>query len=145
MIGDWVAESRWFIGSYVVDTMIENHEIVWPVLPIVRPETHLKLFSNPDEENHFLSKFENLNAPVLTQRKPLEVSFFGVHATLLAEPISMLDNILSNLMSPTIFMRDCPKGHTVHAHHCDLQCQVLGDCVGDGTNELWTKFVYLFV
>ncbi len=47
-------------------------------------------------------------------------------------------------MPASVFMRDCPRGHSVHAHHCQLQCEVLGDCTGDG-HPLWTQFIRHFV
>ncbi len=90
MVADWVAESRWLIGSYVIDQSLEAGRLYWPILP---PGPALSYVSLPSNATQYLQAA--LYGPrIRKQSRKLEIAFFGVHATLLAEPVSVLDHLL---------------------------------------------------
>ena len=63
----------------------------------------------------------------------LNAVVFGAHTALVMEPVTWLRRLVP-AARVRVFMRDCPRGHPVHGHHCMLQCELLGDC-DDGVDD----------
>mmetsp|Transcript_77568 Transcript_77568/g.207240 ORF Transcript_77568/g.207240 Transcript_77568/m.207240 type:complete len:548 (-) Transcript_77568:104-1747(-) len=75
------------------------------------------------------------------------VAIFGAHASLVGEAITAARSIAGDPQM-RVFMPRCPDSNFIHRHHCNLQCELLGQCGGNapsGAVDVYRSFIELWV